>query len=67
MLQSWRETLTYLEGKLKGLHSLVGVISKEADIVIDKHKFKVRKDIDFAYDKVEQYTKELLENERQKG
>ena len=67
MLQSWRETVTYLEGKMRGLQSLIGMISDDSDKVIELHKQKVRKDIDFAYDKVDQYTNELLENERQKG
>jgi hypothetical protein len=67
MLQTWKETLTYLEGKMRGLQTLIGLISDDADKVIELHKEKVRRDIDFAYDKVEQYTQELLENERQKG
>ena len=67
MLQTWKETITYLEGKMRGLQTLIGLISDDADKVIELHKEKVRRDIDFAYDKVEQYTKELLENERQKG
>jgi vacuolar-type H+-ATPase subunit H len=67
MLQTWKETLTYLEGKMRGLQTLIGLISEEADRVIELHKEKVRKDIDFAYDKVEQYTQELLKNERQEG
>ena len=67
MLQTWKETLTYLEGKMRGLQTLIGLISEEADKVIELHKEKVRRDIDFAYDKVEQYTQELLKNERQEG
>lgn len=67
ILQSWRETVTYLEGKMRGLQTLIGLISDDADKVIELHKTNVRKDLDFAYDKVDQYTKELLENERQKG
>ena len=67
MLQTWKETITYLEGKMRGLQTLIGLISDDADKVIEFHKEKVRRDIDFAYDKVEQYTKEFLENERQKG
>jgi hypothetical protein len=67
MLQTWKETLTYLEGKMRGLQTLIGLISEEADRVIELHKEKVRKDIDFAYDKVEQYTQELLKYERQEG
>jgi len=66
-LQTWKETITYLEGKMRGLQTLIGLISDDADKVIELHKEKVRMDIDFAYDKVEQYTKEFLENERQKG
>lgn len=67
MLQSWRETVTYLEGKMRGLQSLIGVISDDADKVIELHKENVGKDLYFAYYKVEQYTNEFLENERQKG
>lgn len=67
MLKIWRDTVTYLEGKMRGLQTLIGLISDDADKVIELHKEKVRKDLDFAYDKVEQYTNELLENERQKG
>ena len=67
MLQTWKETITYLEGKMRGLQTLIGLISDDVDKVIELHKEKVRRDIDFAYDKVEQYTKEFLENERQKG
>jgi hypothetical protein len=67
MLQTWKETVTYLEGKMRGLHTLIGLISDDADKVIELHKEKVRKDIDFAYDKVEQYTQEFLKNERQEG
>lgn len=65
MLQLWKETLTYLEGKMRGLQTLIGLISEEADKVIELHKEKVRKDIDYAYDRVEQYTQELLKYERQ--
>jgi hypothetical protein len=67
MLQTWKETILYLEGKMRGLQTLIGLISNDADKVIELHKEKVRKDIDFAYDKVEQYTQELLKNERQEG
>lgn len=67
MLQLWKETVNYLEGKMRGLQTLIGLISEEADKVIELHKEKVRKDIDFAYDKVEQYTQELLKYERQEG
>jgi hypothetical protein len=66
-LQLWKETLTYFEGKMRGLQTLIGLISDDADKVIEWHKERVRKDIDFAYDKVEQYTQELLKNERQEG
>jgi len=66
-LQLWKETILYLEGKMRGLQTLIGLISDDADKVIELHKEKVRKDIDFAYDKVEQYTQELLKNERQEG
>ena len=66
-LQLWKETVLYLEGKMRGLQTLIGLISDDADKVIELHKEKVRRDIDFAYDKVEQYTQELLKNERQEG
>ena len=66
-LQLWKETILYLEGKMRGLQTLIGLISDDADKVIELHKEKVRRDIDFAYDKVEQYTQELLKNERQEG
>ena len=67
MLQSWKDTVTYLEGKMRGLQTLIGLISDDADKVIELHKVKVRKDIDFAYDKVEQYTQHFVEHERQEG
>jgi hypothetical protein len=52
---------------MRGLQTLIGLISDDADKVIELHKEKVRRDIDFAYDKVEQYTQELLKNERKEG
>lgn len=67
IVRSYRDTITYLEGKLRGLQTLIGLISDEADEVIEKHKVKVRQDLDFAYDKLEQYEAELLDYERKKG
>ena len=67
MLQCWKDRVTYLEGKFKGLHTLIGVISKDVDVVINKHKDIVKNDIDFAFDKIDQYEQQFLKDERQKG
>lgn len=67
MHQIWKDTITYLEGKLRGLNTLIGLISDEADAVIEHHKNKVRKDLDFAYEKIEQYEQEIIDYARKEG